>query len=72
MNPTLLTLARQRGDIDCGGPRYLVVGYGIFDQLVIASSDGHASIAFNHDSDPASYVDKVNAVLDGWSVRDQL
>src|SRR5262249_62402532 len=26
VNPTLLTLATQRGNIDCGGLRYLIVG----------------------------------------------
>ena len=35
VNPTLLTLATQRGNIDCGGLRYLIVGYGHFHQLVI-------------------------------------
>jgi hypothetical protein len=28
VNPTLVTLARQRGEIDCGGLDYLVVAYG--------------------------------------------
>jgi hypothetical protein len=28
VNPALLTLARQRGNIDCGGLRYIIVGYG--------------------------------------------
>ena len=32
MNPTLLTLARQRGGIDCGGLDDLVVAYGSFFQ----------------------------------------
>ena len=35
VNPTLLTLAAQRGDIDCGGLRYLVVAYRNFWQLGI-------------------------------------
>ena len=30
VNPTLLTLATQRGNIDCGGLRYLIIGYGHF------------------------------------------
>ena len=30
VNPTLLTLTRQRGDIDCGGLSYVVVRYGNF------------------------------------------
>ena len=34
VNPTLLTTARQRGNIDCGGLRFLIVGYGNFYQLV--------------------------------------
>jgi hypothetical protein len=41
VNPTLLTLAGQRGDIDCGGLLYLVVAYGNFWQLVIPT--GHRS-----------------------------
>ena len=28
VNPTLLTLATQRGNIDCGGLKYLIVRYG--------------------------------------------
>ncbi|MBU8909889.1 MAG: hypothetical protein KOO65_01345, partial [Desulfobacterales bacterium] len=32
VNPTLLKLASQRGDIDCGGLDYLLVRYGNFFQ----------------------------------------
>ena len=28
VNPTLLTIARQRGDLDCGGLSHVIVGYG--------------------------------------------
>ena len=42
MNPTLLTLARQRGGIDCGGLDYLVIAYGSFFQLVMAIDGGLA------------------------------
>jgi hypothetical protein len=35
VNPALLTLVQQRGNIDCGGARFLVVRYGNFYQLVI-------------------------------------
>src|SRR5688572_2899442 len=28
VNPTVLTLTRQRGDIDCGGLDYVVIRYG--------------------------------------------
>ena len=30
VNPTLLKLASQRGNIDCGGLNFLIVGYGNF------------------------------------------
>jgi hypothetical protein len=41
-----LKLAGQRGDIDCGGLRYLVVAYGHFWQVVIpAGPVGHVSVA---------------------------
>src|ERR671919_1630049 len=52
VNPTLLTLARQRGEIDCGGLRFIVVGYGNFHQLVVPFGDGHVSPAFELDPDP--------------------
>ena len=63
VNPTLLKLARQRGDIDCGGARFVVVGYGNFHQLVIALPDGHASICFELTANPIAFVDRILAVL---------
>ena len=61
VNPTLLTLARQRGEIDCGGLRYLIIGYGSFTQLVIPLEQGHLSVAFELDADPR---DHVTAIID--------
>jgi hypothetical protein len=37
VNPTVLTLTRQRGEIDCGGLDYVVVRYGNFFQFVAPS-----------------------------------
>ena len=34
VNPTLLLLTKQRGDIDCGGCRFVLVRYGNFFQLI--------------------------------------
>lgn len=59
VNPTLLTLARARGEIDCGGLRYLVVGYGSFHQLVVPLADGHVSIAVERTADPVPLVTRV-------------
>jgi hypothetical protein len=61
VNPTLVTLARQRGDIDCGGLRYLVIGYGNFHQLVVPVTGGHVSVAFELPADPIQYVDAILA-----------
>lgn len=65
VNPALLTLARQRGNIDCGGARFVVVGYGRFLQLVLALDDGHVSVTFENGSDPLKFVDAVAAAVEG-------
>ncbi|MBA3667070.1 MAG: hypothetical protein H0W65_05040 [Sphingomonas sp.] len=59
VNPTLLKLARQRGEIDCGGMRYILIRYGNFYQLVIDLPDGHVSICFALESNPLSSVDEI-------------
>ena len=51
VNPTLLTLARQRGDLDCGGLRHLIVAYGNFNQVVVPTAGGHISVCVEHDAD---------------------
>lgn len=51
VNPTALTLASQRGNIDCGGLDYLIISYGNFHQLVKSISGGHISICLNKKSD---------------------
>jgi len=51
VNPTLLKLAGQRGDIDCGGLDHLIVGYGNFNQLVKATANGHLSICLDLSAD---------------------
>ena len=63
VNPTLITLARQRGEIDCGGLRFLVIGYGHFHQLVLPTSEGHLSIAFELFADPIAFVPKIEALV---------
>ncbi len=51
VNPTLLTLAGRRGDIDCGGLDYLLVRYGNFFQLVVPTVTGHVSVCLSPDAD---------------------
>ena len=63
VNPTLLTLATQRGNIDCGGLRYLIVGYGHFEMLVIPTSAGHVGVGFDLGVNPAEYLQAILRVM---------
>lgn len=56
VNPTLLTLTRQRGDIDCGGLEFVVIRYGHFFQLVHPIDGGHLSVAIEATADPLPLV----------------
>ena len=51
VNPTLLKLTTQRGNLDCGGLEYIVVRYGNFFQLVIPAINGHYSICIEPHAD---------------------
>jgi hypothetical protein len=64
VNPTLLKLASQRGNIDCGGCRYLIVRYGNFYQFVLPTRSGHVSICIEVTADPIAIGDKI-VELDG-------
>src|SRR5512143_1327643 len=52
VNPTVLTLVRQRGNIDCGGLDYVVIRYGNFFDLVAPLERGHVSVGLEPLSDP--------------------
>ena len=52
VNPTLLTLVRQRGEIDCGGAQFVIVRYGHFYQVVAPSGMGHISVSIEPHGDP--------------------
>ena len=59
VNPTLLTLARQRGELDCGGLRFVVVGYGNFNQVVVPTPRGHVSVCVALGADPVDVAHRV-------------
>lgn len=59
VNPTLLTIARQRGNIDCGGLRFIIVGYGNFYQLVKEIKNGHISICLEKNVDLTTVPEKI-------------
>ncbi|HET6728805.1 MAG TPA: hypothetical protein VFG96_05255 [Jiangellaceae bacterium] len=64
VNPTLLLLARQRGEIDCGGLVHVIVRYGNFAQVVVPNPDGgHVSVAVAPDRDPVAVAESVGRLL---------
>jgi hypothetical protein len=74
VNPTLLTLVRQRGEIDCGGLDYVVIAYGNFFQLVLPFAGGHASVAIERSADPLELVEPIRSALrtaarGNWTIR---
>jgi len=63
VNPTLLTLTRQRGELDCGGLRFVIVGYGSFHEIVLPAADGHLSVGVALDADPVAVAEQVAALV---------
>jgi len=68
VNPTLLTITRQRGELDCGGLRFVIVGYGNFNQLIAPTRDGHVSVGLNTDADALAVADQVRRLLDRFDM----
>lgn len=63
VNPTLLKLATQRGNIDCGGLEYILIRYGHFFQFVQPIGEGHISVAIEKDADPLTLLGRIRAIL---------
>jgi len=63
VNPAILTLARQRGNIDCGGSEYVLIRYGNFFQFVLPLSNGHVSVCIEPDAEPISLGAQIRKVV---------
>lgn len=63
VNPTLLTLVRQRGDIDCGGARWVLIRYGNFFEYVAPIRDGHVSVGIEPDADPLALAGRIGETV---------
>lgn len=63
VNPTLLTLVTQRGNIDCGGLEFVLVRYGNFYQLVKPMTHGHISICVEPHADPLKLIEPIQNIL---------
>ena len=70
VNPAILTLARQRGDIDCGGLRFVLIRYGRFYQLIQPRPDGHVSVALEPGCDILAEVQTIRARLEAEPLVD--
>jgi hypothetical protein len=63
VNPTLLKLASQRGNIDCGGLQHLLVRYGNFYQFVLPTENGHVSVCIEPNADPLEIGSRIKALV---------
>jgi hypothetical protein len=66
VNPVVMTLVRQRGNIDCGGVRYFVIRYGSFFQCVFPVPAGHLSVALEPDADLSRHLELLEARVREW------
>jgi hypothetical protein len=65
VNPTLLKLAYQRGNIDCGGLHYLLLRYGNFFQFVLPTSWGHVSVCIESNANPIEIGNQIRSLVEG-------
>jgi hypothetical protein len=65
VNPTLLKLSSQRGNIDCGGLLYVLVRYGNFFQFVLPTPEGHISVCIESDANPVEIGNRISALVQG-------
>ncbi len=63
VNPVLLKLVQQRGDIDCGGALWIAIRYGNFLQVVRPVAGGHVSVAFEPTCDPIRLMPVLERIL---------
>jgi hypothetical protein len=63
VNPAILKLVTQRGNIDCGGARYVLIRYGNFYQWVQPVRGGHVSVCIEPSADPLQLESVLDAVL---------
>jgi hypothetical protein len=70
VNPTLLKLVTQRGNIDCGGCKYVIVHYGNFFAFIYPLLNGHVTVSFELTTKLEQEVNMISAVIDQVVVRE--
>jgi|GEM_PF-254949 len=64
VNPTVLKLVTQRAELDCGGLRYIAIGYGDFVELIMNTRSGHLSMGVSRKVQAADMAARVREVLE--------
>lgn len=64
VNPTLIKLASQRGNIDCGGLQYFMIRYGNFFVLLFPTRDGHVNFGIEPEGNPFLLLEPLRAALE--------
>ncbi len=68
VNPALIKLVSQRGNIDCGGFKYLVIRYGHFFVLLFPCRNGHVNFGTEPGKDPCTLIEPLTALLEKYSM----
>jgi len=63
VNPTLLKLVTQRGNIDCGGVEYVIIKYGSFFEFMMSIKSGHVSVGIEHQSKIMEITSKIQSLV---------
>jgi hypothetical protein len=69
VNPVLIKLASQRGNIDCGGLKYFIIRYGNFFVLLTPCKNGHVNIGVEPDQNPFLLTELINALLRKYNLN---
>lgn len=68
VNPALLKLTTQRGNIDCGGLQYIIIRYGNFYVLLFPVKGGHINFGFEPEVNPVDWVIPMATLLKKYSL----
>ena len=69
VNPALVKLASQRGNIDCGGLEYIIIRYGNFFVLLTPCKSGHVNIGIEPDKNPFLFIEPLNGILRKYNMK---
>jgi hypothetical protein len=62
VNPAILQLAKSRGDIDCGGLKYVIIRYANFFEIIMHLNNGHLSVGVSEEGTPLKIVEQLRSL----------